>query len=88
MSSLQIYCLGPPRILLNQTLIELDRRTTVALLIYLAVTKRPQSRAAIATLLWPDSGQRQAHKALRRDLALLTQAIGKQWLVYRATRSV
>ena len=50
MDSLQIYCLGPPRVLLNQTPVEFGRRTTVALLVYLAVTNQPQSRATIATL--------------------------------------
>jgi len=81
MTSLQIFCLGSPRVLLNQTPVELGRRTTVALLVYLAVTNHPQNRDAIATLLWPEAGQSQAHKALRRNLTLLTQAIGKQWFV-------
>ncbi|RIK44562.1 MAG: hypothetical protein DCC55_02010 [Chloroflexi bacterium] len=86
MSTLHLYYLGAPRVLLNGTPVDLGRRTTLALLVYLAVTNHPQSRDAVATLLWPDSGQSQARKALRRDLTLLTKAIGKQWFViYRDT---
>jgi predicted ATPase/DNA-binding SARP family transcriptional activator len=47
---------------------------------YLAVAGHPQRRDALATLLWPDYGQNDARKALRRDLSELHLALGGQWL--------
>ena len=46
------------------------------LLLYLAVTRQPQGRDALATLLWPDSDQREARANLRRTLHRLGQVVG------------
>ena len=50
----------------------------MALLAYLAVTSAPQSRDALATLLWPDKDESQAHAYLRVVLFKLKQALGAQ----------
>ncbi|MCI0399103.1 MAG: tetratricopeptide repeat protein, partial [Chloroflexi bacterium] len=49
-------------------------------LAYLAVTGQAQPRTTVAALLWPESDQVRAYTALRRTLAALNKAIGKQWL--------
>jgi DNA-binding SARP family transcriptional activator/predicted ATPase len=79
MSCLKLYLLGPPRIELNDRLMELPRRKVMALLIYLAVTRKHHRRDTLATLLWPDSGDAAARGALRRELHALTSILGKSW---------
>lgn len=80
MSQLRILLFGPPRIEHNGAPIVVGRRKAVALLAYLAMSGRPQSRDSIAALLWPDYDQQQARAALRRDLAALNQALPGEWL--------
>ena len=81
MSQLKLFFLGPPRIELNDTLVELKRRKSLALLAYLALATEPQRRDTLATLLMPDSPQSSARAALRRDLASLNESLGKEWLI-------
>ncbi|MBV7334819.1 tetratricopeptide repeat protein [Chloroflexi bacterium TSY] len=85
MSSLKVYCIGPPRITRDDEPVELGRRTALALLIYLAVTGRQRSRDTIAAMFWPDLDQSRARKALRRDLSVLNKILGKVW--FTVTRS-
>ncbi|MBI1878601.1 MAG: hypothetical protein HYR94_10305 [Chloroflexi bacterium] len=79
MSRLALFLFGPPRIELDGTPVEINRRKAVALLTYLAVTAEVHSRDTLATLLWPDYDQTQARAALRRTLSVLKQRLG-QWL--------
>ena len=72
--------LGPPQIELNGEPLEIKRRKALALLIYLAISGEPQPRDRLATLLWPESSQQNARKALRRDLSELNLALGGDWL--------
>ena len=81
MSSLKLFLLGPPRIERDETLLDIERRKAIALLIYLAVTGEGQRRDTLATLLWPNVDQSRARGALRRDLSVLNKALGQQWLV-------
>jgi DNA-binding SARP family transcriptional activator/predicted ATPase len=60
--------------------IEVDTRKAIALLAYLAVTGRPQSRDHIAGLLWPEYRQERARAALRRTLSTLRSALRGGWV--------
>src|SRR5512134_4005027 len=46
-----------------------------ALLFYLAATGQPHTRSHVATLLWSESGQREAHHSLRSSLYHLRKAM-------------
>src|SRR5215213_3122290 len=76
MTSLQVFVLGPPRLERDGEPVELNLRKALALLVYLTVSGQPQSRDALATLLWPDSDQREGRARLRRTLHRLTLALG------------
>ncbi len=52
-------------------------RTIALLALLVARTDRPQDRAAIAGLFWPDSGDSQALTNLRRELHDLRDVLGK-----------
>jgi predicted ATPase/DNA-binding SARP family transcriptional activator len=80
MASLKLWLLGPPRIEYESVPVEIQRRKAVALLVYLAVKGESQPRDSLATLLWPDSNQSDARRALRRDLSALNKALGRAWL--------
>jgi predicted ATPase len=43
---------------------------------YLAVTRQPHSRDALAALLWPEYDQSRGYAALRRTLSVLNKALG------------
>ncbi|MEZ4868573.1 MAG: AAA family ATPase [Caldilineaceae bacterium] len=76
MPDLKLFLLGAPRITLAEQPLELPRRKVMALLAYLAVTRRRHSRDRLATLLWPESSQKAARGALRRELHALTTLLG------------
>jgi predicted ATPase len=74
---LRISLLGTVSFQLNdQPLLNLTSVKAQALLIYLAVTGRPHTRAALAGLLWSDVTEAAAHNSLRVALATLRHAIG------------
>ena len=76
MAHLKLFVLGQPRLERDERPIELNLRKALALLVYLAVSGQPQTRDALATLLWPDSGQSESRARLRRTLHRLQQALG------------
>jgi DNA-binding SARP family transcriptional activator/predicted ATPase len=76
MSTLKLLLLGSPRLERDNVPVKLERRKALTLLAYLAVTGEPQSREALATLLWPDKDESQAHAYLRVVLFTLKQALG------------
>lgn len=84
MAQLRLFVFGPPRIERDGEVVELGLRRALALLVYLAVTRQPQSRDALATLLWPENDQREARANLRRTLHRLAQAIGDDVLAVSA----
>jgi DNA-binding SARP family transcriptional activator len=79
MSRLTLTLLGPPRIELDGEPVHVGRRKSVALLAYLALSHAPQSRDALATLLWPGYDQSHARGHLRRALTTLTSKLGGAW---------
>jgi predicted ATPase/DNA-binding SARP family transcriptional activator len=81
MQRLSLYLLGAPRVERDGVPISLGRRKALALLAYLAVTGRPQSRDLLATWFWPESDSSRAHANLRRVLWTLRDTLGEPWLL-------
>jgi DNA-binding SARP family transcriptional activator len=79
MSRLAQNLLGPPRIELDGEPAQISRRKVLALLAYLASTRQPHSRDALATLLWPEYDQSGARGRLRRTLSTLNRALDGEW---------
>jgi len=77
---LTIRLLGPVGIEVDAVPLAVDTRKAVALLAYLAVTRRPAGRETLAALLWPESDDAAARGALRRTLSVLNAALGGTWL--------
>jgi DNA-binding SARP family transcriptional activator/predicted ATPase len=75
-ATLRMQLLGPPRIEVAGAPLDVDTRKGVALLSYLAVTGRRQSREHLCGLLWPDSDPARARAALRRTLSVVQRATG------------
>ena len=65
MARIKLHVLGPTRLECSGQPITLNLRKALALLVYLAVSGRPQSRDALATLLWPESDQSEGRARLR-----------------------
>ncbi len=59
----------------------IDARKTAALLAYLSMTGRSQSRETLLALLWPDLEPQRAQNVLRRNLSTLNKALDGRWLV-------
>ena len=76
MAELKLFTFGPPRLECDGRPVDLNLRKALALLVYLAVTGRPQSRDALVALLWPESGQSDGRARLRRTLYRLGQGLG------------
>ena len=76
MASRRLTVLGPPRLERDARPLELPLRRAMALLVYLAVTGRPQPREALAGLLWPESDEREARGRLCRTLHRLAETLG------------
>ena len=70
-----LFSFGTPRLQSKGKAIEFDTRKAIALLAYLAVTRTPHSRDALAALLYPEYDQTHARAALRRTLSTLNAAI-------------
>jgi DNA-binding SARP family transcriptional activator len=77
-SSLHICLLGNPQIEIGGQTVPVPRRKVLALLAYLAVTGRVQSRESLAALFWPDYDQSHAYANLRRDLSRLKELFGEE----------
>lgn len=77
MDSCKLYLFGAPRLEQNGHPILIALRKAVALLVYLAVTRQPHSRDALATLFWPEKNQTGARANLRRTLYDLSQLLGQ-----------
>ena len=80
MAELRVSLLGAPLTEVGRARVETDTRKATALLAYLAVSERPQRRATLAALLWPDADEQKARGALRRTLSVLRSALGDRWL--------
>ena len=80
MDALYISGLGSPQILLNGQVVKIKRRKAVALLFYLAVEGRSQSREFLSGLFWPEYEQSKAYAYLRRTLWEIKAVLGDGWL--------
>lgn len=74
MSELNIFTLGPPRIELDGSTVNIHERKAVALLIYLVVSGESHSRDAMSTMLWPEFSQSRAHANMRHALWSIKEA--------------
>ena len=73
---ISIHLLGPVAVEVGGAPLAVDTRKAIALLAYLAVTRRPASRESLAALLWPDADGPAARAALRRTLSVLNAGLG------------
>src|SRR5260370_25723500 len=76
MGVLRLAVLGPPLVEHQGEALVLPTRKTLALLIYLAMVGRMQSRADLSRLFWPDSPPAQRLTTLRSKLHALREAVG------------
>lgn len=81
MARLEISLLGPPKIELDGSAIEVDTRKAIALLAYLVMERGPKHRESLAALLWPESDNSRGRAALRRTLSALNKALNGGWLL-------
>ncbi len=78
---IRIRLLGPVTVDVDGAPLAVDTRKAVALLAWLAVTRRPMSREAVAALLWPEADDVDARGALRRTLSVLRAGLGQPGLI-------
>jgi len=84
--TVRIDLLGPPRVSVYGTPIDVDTRKAIALIAYLATIGEGRRRDSLAGLLWPDYDQAHARAALRRTLSVLNKALsGKGLIADRST---
>jgi DNA-binding SARP family transcriptional activator len=76
-ANLEVSLFGPPRIALDGIALPVERHKTLALLAYLAVTRQPHGRDALAALLWPEESPGHGRAVLRNSLLDLAHAIGR-----------
>jgi predicted ATPase/DNA-binding SARP family transcriptional activator len=81
MAQFKLFLFGPPRIEQGERAGDITLRKALALLAYLAVTKQPHSRDSLATLFWPETGQREARAGLRRTLYRLHEFVPQELVV-------
>src|SRR5215211_4157844 len=84
--ALAFHFLGAPQLILESLPVNVNRRSIVALLAYLAVNeggqvKRTYTRDALSALLWPDYDQVKAFTNLRHTLWEIQKALGPGWLI-------
>ncbi|MEZ4869251.1 MAG: tetratricopeptide repeat protein [Caldilineaceae bacterium] len=82
---LELKLLGSPQILLDGRPVSSLSAKSQALLFYLAVNGRPQSRLALAGLLWPDKRETDALANLRQALYHLRNALPDYLEINRLT---
>lgn len=76
---LQIFLLGTPQLILDgNPLHTLTSVKSQALLYYLAISRRPESRLILAGLLWPEKTDTEARTNLRQAVRQLRQTLGDQ----------
>jgi DNA-binding SARP family transcriptional activator/predicted ATPase len=80
---LRLALLGKPQIKRNNKPLELTSVKGQALLAYLAVTRQPHSRSALAGLLWSEMPEDDARANLRVTLSQLRKAINDYLIVTR-----
>jgi DNA-binding SARP family transcriptional activator len=88
-SELRLALLGQLDIRQNGVpLVAFESQKAQALLCYLAVTGQKHSRAMLASLMWPDMPEANAHMNLRKAVTVLRQCVGehihvtRHWLAF------
>ena len=76
MHGLRISLLGPPHIECGGTLVRFASRKSLALLAYMAITRRIHRRDTLATMFWPDSDQSAARQSLRGSIYEINKKCG------------
>ena len=69
-----LVLLGAPELTVDGEAVHLKRRKSVALISYLSLADRPQTREHLATMLWPESDAAHALASLRLALHDITSA--------------
>jgi DNA-binding SARP family transcriptional activator len=83
-TDLRMTLLGAVEISWGRNLVKgFNSSKTQALLIYLATTGRPHTRAALAGLLWADLPEIHAQRNLRKSLTNLRQLVGPHLVISR-----
>jgi ABC-type oligopeptide transport system substrate-binding subunit/DNA-binding SARP family transcriptional activator len=80
-AGIRLSFLGAPQVESQGELVRFDTRKNLALVAYLALTGEPHTREALVTLLWPETDSSRARAGLRRNLAVLKDALAGQWLM-------
>ncbi|WP_309895985.1 BTAD domain-containing putative transcriptional regulator [Archangium sp.] len=80
MNAVRLHLLGVPRIERDGAPVALVRHKALALLTYVALTRRRHERALLAGLLWPEHEPSRARASLRTALWELVQALGAEVL--------
>ena len=75
MAPLSLRVLGEPLVTRGGATLRFATRKTLALLLYLAIERRPVSREALVTLLWPESDTVSGRAALRNTLTYLRRTL-------------
>lgn len=75
MPDYRYFLFGAPRLEYQNQPVAIDTRKALALLAYLLIEGKPQSRDTLAALLWPESNQTSARAALRRTLSTLRSSL-------------
>ena len=71
----EITCLGYPEVYRNGVKIQLPRKKSLALLIYLAETRKKADREELRELFWPGSDRARGLGALRTSLAEISSLV-------------
>jgi DNA-binding SARP family transcriptional activator/predicted ATPase len=77
---LSIRLLGRPELTCRDEPVVIERRKTLALIAYLAVTEKPSTRGVLTELLWPEAPAGRASAYLRNALWLIKQTPVSPWL--------
>jgi DNA-binding SARP family transcriptional activator len=83
--ALHIHAFGAPTVVVRGATLAFTRRKSVALLVFLAITRHAHTRDALATLLWSGLGQERALANLRKALNELRERVGDAVHITRQT---
>ncbi len=86
MPQLKLFLFGSPRLEREGQEIPLRRRKALALLAYLALAQRPQSRETLLGLLWSEFDPTSARNNLRRELSIIKKQLGASILIVNRTQ--
>jgi len=79
--NLALHFLGSPQLYLNNDRITIQRRKSLALLVYLTIEPGKHQRDTLSSLLWPDYQQSKAFANLRNALLGIQKSIGENWII-------